>query len=85
MYLIQLVRRAPAGSTKLPPPENHSFNNLTEMTLWRDQALKRPSTRSLRTFVMIDETTPAAHQQALDAVDERTRLHSERMKARAVS
>lgn len=84
-YLIQLIKKAPQGSVNLPPPENHSFNNLTEMALWREQALRRPSTRSLRTFVMIDETTPAAHQHALDELAKRTRLHSERVKARTAS
>ena len=82
-YLVQVQNHAPQPGASLPPMERHSFPNLATAVACRDAALKKPRTRMVAVYMLIDETTPKANQQALDEAERQRLAHAARVAARS--
>lgn len=80
-YRVIVQRKAFQGGS-LPPPEQHSFENLATAGAYRDEVLKRPGIRVVTTVMVIDEATPVSNMQAIEKLDKQREAHRIRLAAR---
>lgn len=84
-YLVQVQKHASQPGGTLPPLERHSFANLATAVECRDRELKKPRTRMVATYMLIDETTPKANAHALEEAERQRLAHQVRVAARSAS
>jgi hypothetical protein len=60
-FRVLVTKRPMAGSTQLPPVENHNYENMAGAIAYRDVALRRPNTKLVQIVMVLDETSPSNH------------------------
>lgn len=81
-YRVFVQRKPVQNGGPLPPLECHSFANLTEANLCRDQNLKKPYVRFVTTALVLDEATAASHQAALETIERQRQARAVRVASR---
>ena len=69
-FRVLVTKKPMAGSTQLPPVENHNYGELAGAIAYRDTALRRPNTKMVEVVFVLDQTTPMNHRDRASVGDD---------------